>query len=101
MDFNIFTSHSQASEGRVRPAQESSELKTGEMCLWVEHCPLFSCKFRDLVASVGSLQDLKTGLVRPGLEMWQEARQGLAGSLMKMVLLCKPLNFEKSSLIFR
>lgn len=86
MDFNKFTSHLQASEGRVRPAQESSELKTGEMCLWVEHCPLFSFKFRDLVAAVGSLQDLKPAQLglqpqedwtcQPGLEMWQEARQG-------------------------
>lgn len=35
----------------------------------------------------GGSSPRKTELVRPGLEMWQEARQGLAGSLMKMTLL--------------
>lgn len=60
LDFSKFTSNIQASEGRVRPAQESSELKTGERCLQVfEYCPFFSLKFKDLVASMGSLQDLK------------------------------------------
>lgn len=59
LHFSKFTSNIQAREGRIRPAQESSELKTGERCFQVEHCPFFSLKFRDLVVSVGSLQDLK------------------------------------------
>lgn len=49
----------------------------------------------------GGSNPRQTELVRPGLEMWQEARQGLAGSLMKMMLLCKTFNFQRSSLIFQ
>lgn len=48
----------------------------------------------------GGSSPRNTGLVRPGLEIWQEARQGLAGSLLKMILLCKTLKFQRSSLIF-
>lgn len=53
---------------------------------------------------MGSLQDLKpvrpggsspTRLDLSGLEMWQEARQALAGSLVKMILLCKTFNFPE------
>lgn len=75
-----------------------SLLNSGSWCLGFlagfEACPAEPVR-------PGGSSPRKTELVRPGLEMWQEARQGLAGSLMKMTLLCKTFHFQRSSLIFQ